>query len=121
MTWVTELFAAIIIIGALILTGMGRIDFQQALSLISIAIGIIGGKQLARLDRYLTSRYASTRLLRKFEGIISAIAVSGPKVTVYILPEYLNTPIHNKILEEAIRTFIGKQVEVVKGERIKLL
>jgi hypothetical protein len=121
MVWVTELLAAIIIIGALVLTGVGRIDFQQALTLIYIAIGIIGGKQLARLDKYLTSRYASTRLLRKFEEYISAIAVSGPKVKVYILPEYFNTYIHNKILEEAIKTFIGKQVEVVKGERIKFV
>jgi len=121
MSWVTELAAALLVAGALVLLGLGRISFEQALSLITLGIGIVAGKHLSRLDTYLRRRYGSRFLARKYSKYISEIVVGDKSVTIYVLPEFLETKIAGKIVKSAWEVFPGMTVEVEKGERVRLV
>jgi hypothetical protein len=121
MVWVTELITALLVAGALVLLWAGRIDFQQALALIGIGLGLATGKQMARLDRLIDRRYGRRLFMRKYGHFLSAIEVKPDAITLYILPEFMTVEIVGRLMFEASQLFPGKTVKVEKGERIKLL
>jgi hypothetical protein len=121
MVWVTELITVLLVAGALVLLWAGRIDFQQALTLIGLGLGLTTGKQLARLDRLIDRRYGRRLLMRKYGHFLSAIEVKPDTVTLYVLPEFMTVEIVRTLMAEASQLFPGRTVKVEKGERIKLL
>jgi len=121
MPWATEFIAAVLVAVALILLWIGRIDYQQALTLIGMGIGLVGGKQLSRIDHYLRRRYGHLTLMRRYSTYISALKIDGNTVTLYLYPEFFGTKIYDTIVSEALTLFPGKQVVVLRGERIRFV
>jgi hypothetical protein len=121
MTWVTELIAGLLVAGALVLLGLGRISFDQALSIITLGIGLVAGKQMARMDKYLERRYSGLAVARKFRGKVSWVSVEEGKVVVYVLPEFFEAATIEAIARYASELFPGRSVEVAKGERVRLV
>jgi hypothetical protein len=119
MTWITELIGLVLVVGSLVLLWAGRIDYQQTLTLIGIGIGLITGKQLSRLDQYLTRRYGHLYIMRKYSKFISAISIGDKSVVIHLLPEFINTDKHSEIMSEVLKLFPGKHVVVMRGERIR--
>jgi len=119
MTWVTEFVGILVVVGALVLLGLGKIDFQQSISLMMLGAGIIGGKQLGHFDMKLTRRYADLYMMRKFRRYLTALAVTKNSVSLYVAPEYLESGKVADIVKVAEILFPGKIVEVKRGERIR--
>jgi hypothetical protein len=121
MTWVVELITVLLVVGAFTLLWAGRIDFQQALSIISIGLGLVTGKQITRLERLIDRRYGRRLLMRKYRQVLSAIEVKPDIVTLYVLPEFMTVGIISRLMAEASALFPNKMIRVEKGERIRLL
>jgi hypothetical protein len=121
MAWITEFATALLVAGALALLWSGRIDFQQALTLIGLGLGLTTGKHLARLDRLMDRRYGRRLLMRRYGRFLSAIEVKPDAVTLYVLPEFMTAETVRMLMAEASQLFPGRTVKVERGERIKLL
>jgi hypothetical protein len=121
MTWVTELVACVLIAGALVLLGLGKVSFEQALSIITLGVGLITGKYMAEVDRYLEKKYANVGIVRKFKREVTAISFEGDTVAIYVLPEFYREEIVSKIVNYAGKLFPARKIEVRRGERIKLV
>jgi len=121
MPWVTEFIAAVLVVASIGLLWAGRIDYQQALTLIGIGVGLVDGKQLSRIDSYLRRRYGHLYLLRRYRAYVSALKMDGNTVTILMYPEFFGTKMYDTVVSEALKLFPGKQVIVLRGERIKLV
>lgn len=119
MIRITELIGAVLIVGGLVLLGLGRINFDQMMALVSAGIGVIAGKHFAELDRALTRRYGDIAILRKFQKQVTLVAVFQDAVRIEVLPEFYDPKLVEKMVKFAGTIFPGKRVEVVKGERIR--
>jgi hypothetical protein len=122
MTWITEAIGVVLIAGALVLLGLGKITFEQAISIITLGVGIIGGKYIAQADRYFDKKYALVRLVRKFNKQLMAVSVAGNVVELYINSKFINyKDIVEKIMKEANKLFPDKKIEVVESEEIRFV
>ena len=119
MYWITETIAILLVAGALVLLGLGRIGFEQAISIITLGVGIVTGKYFSKLDAYISKKYGIIDLMRRYQESLSAVAVGDGKVTLYILPDFLNTEIEKRLVESVRKIHPGLEIEVKRGERIE--
>ncbi|MEM2233835.1 MAG: hypothetical protein QXP81_09900 [Nitrososphaerota archaeon] len=119
--WITELVGGIIVAGALILLGLGKISFDQSLTLVTLGLGLIVGKHAGEAERAFERRYKHL-LARRFSKQVSFFSVddSEKTVTLHVIPEFLSDEkFIRKLTAVAAALYPGYRVEVKRGERIR--
>jgi len=73
---IVEVLSLIIVVGALVLLGMRVITYEQAVTLISIALSMITGKYIAKYERTIVARARSLHVKkRRIWGILAMIGL----------------------------------------------
>jgi hypothetical protein len=73
---IVEALSLIIVVGALVLLGMRVITYDQAVTLISIALSMITGKYIAKYERTIVARARSLHVKkRRIWGILAMIGL----------------------------------------------
>jgi len=73
---IVEVLSLIIVVGALVLLGMRVITYDQAVTLISIALSMITGKYIAKYERTIVARARSLHVKkRRIWGILAMIGL----------------------------------------------
>ncbi|MCS7118265.1 MAG: hypothetical protein NZ957_05730 [Thaumarchaeota archaeon] len=119
----TEIVAVILVTGALVLVGLGRLTFEQAISIITLGVGLVAGKYVAKFELYALKRRGPVVILFKFTKQLSSISVDKKTGTIRIgvIPDYYDSKHIRKIMEYATLFFPGQKIEIVKEERVKLV
>ncbi|MEM1944124.1 MAG: hypothetical protein QXE50_06005 [Nitrososphaerota archaeon] len=118
--WLVEAVALILVVGGLVLIGLRIISWENGLSLITMGIGLIGGKYAGSLERRVLRRLGTVALSRKFKEI--GLIIAGPEaVHIEVPTEIFSEELAEKISRFAAEVFPGRRIEVVKGERIRLV
>ncbi|MEM2607377.1 MAG: hypothetical protein QXH97_00310 [Candidatus Bathyarchaeia archaeon] len=119
MIRIVETVTIILIIGAIVLVGLHVIKFQDSLTLISLAIGLLGGKHLTRVERALWRNWRVTEFMKTLENSVTAISFDKNIATIYVLPDFMN--IAEEIEKIAQRYFPEYVIKIEKGERIRFV
>jgi len=73
---IVEALSLIIVVGALVLLGMRVITYEQAVTLISIALSMITGKYIAKYERTIVAKARSLHVnRRRVWGILAVIGL----------------------------------------------
>lgn len=121
MIRVTELISIILVIGALALIGLRIISWEHGISLITLAIGLVGGKYMSTIDKIIARRYMALAIARKFLKEVTLIKITNGTIYLEVAPEFYNAKKVLDILSYVNQVFPGFKVEVVKGERARLV
>jgi hypothetical protein len=62
---VVELVSLVLVVGAIVLLGLRAISFEQALTLVSLAVSLLGGKYIARYEDRLLKKLREAFFKRK--------------------------------------------------------
>jgi hypothetical protein len=79
---IVELVALVMVVGALALLGVKAITFEQAITLITIAVSLLTGKYVSRYEGQVIQRIRSFRVSSR--GVITALALTGLVIGIFL-------------------------------------
>jgi len=81
---IVEVLSLIIVVGALVLLGMRVITYEQAVTLISIALSMITGKYIAKYERTIVARAKSLRKRGVTRPILLILSLIGLILGIFL-------------------------------------
>jgi hypothetical protein len=79
---IVELVALVMVVGALALLGVKAITFEQAITLITIAVSLLTGKYVSRYEGQAIQRIRSFCVSSR--GVVTALALTGLVIGIFL-------------------------------------